>query len=88
MATYTPNLGLEKIDPGTKPYYEKEWANLDKIDANNPKHNFGATTSPTTTDDDSAGYSIGSVWVDTSGQQAYICIDATTGSAVWKQITS
>ncbi len=33
MATYTTNLGLEKIDPGTKPYYDKEWANLDKIDS-------------------------------------------------------
>lgn len=88
MATYTTNLNLEKIEPGTKPYYEKEWSNLDKIDANNPKHNFVATSAPSATNDSSAGYSVGSIWIDTSGSQAYICIDPTAGSANWKQMTT
>ena len=88
MADYTKNLQLEKIEPGTKPYYEKEWANLDKIDANNPKHNFTATTDPTATDNDSAGYSIGSIWINTSTKTIFQCTgtDATTGAAVWNEV--
>ena len=88
MATYTTNINIEKIEPGTKPYYEKEWSNLDKIDANNPKHNFVATTDPTSTDDSSQGYSAGSVWVNTSTKMVFQCasIDATTGAATWRLV--
>ena len=87
MADYTTNLGLEKIEPGTKPYYEKEWSNLDKIDANNPKHNFTATADPTPTNDSSEGYGVGSVWINTSTKTIFKCVDATTGNADWDEVT-
>jgi len=83
----TPNLGLEKISAGTKPYYEKQWANLDKIDANNPKHKFDATTAPTVNNDTTEGYSVGSRWADVTNDNLYVCLDATTGAAVWKETT-
>ena len=87
MADYTTNLGLEKIEPGTKPYYEKEWSNLDKIDANNPKHNFTATADPTSTNDSSEGYGVGSVWINTSTKTIFQCTDTTTGNADWDEVT-
>ncbi len=49
------------------------------------KHNYSATTAPTATDDSSAGYSVGSRWIDTIAKIAYTCVDATVGAAVWYQ---
>ena len=47
------------------------------------KVSYGQSSSaPSTTEDESAGYSIGSVWVTTGGIP-YICVDASDGAAVW-----
>jgi hypothetical protein len=53
-----------------------------------PQQNFQATAPPTGTDDEDAGYSIGSLWVDTTNDKAYICLDATAASAIWKDTTT
>jgi hypothetical protein len=37
---------------------------------------------------DPNAYAVGTLWVDTIGGAAYIMIDNTPGSAVWKQITT
>lgn len=47
------------------------------------KHNYGATSAPSASNDDTQGFSVGSVWVDTSADVAYICVDNATGAAVW-----
>jgi hypothetical protein len=49
------------------------------------KHNFAATGAPTANDDTSVEYQVGSVWIDTSAspREAYLCVDATAGAAVW-----
>ncbi len=83
MSETTPNLGLTKIDAFTVDWTQTEHDNLDKIDANNPKHNFTATADPTPTNDSSEGYGVGSVWVNTSSKTSFQCMDATEGSAVW-----
>ena len=50
--------------------------------------NRTATADPTASDDDTQGYSVGSIWVwGTPGFAQYICTDATTGAAVWDTIT-
>ncbi len=54
----------------------------------NIKSNFSATTNPTSTDDSGSGYAIGSYWINTSGDMAYICADASVGAAVWKETTA
>lgn len=38
-------------------------------------------------DDDGDGYSIGSRWYDVTGDNEYVCLDNSTGAAVWKQTT-
>lgn len=50
------------------------------------KDNFTATTAPGATDDSASDYAIGSLWIDITNQNAYICEDATASSANWLQI--
>lgn len=50
------------------------------------QHNIAATTNPGTGDDSADGYSVGSIWVNTSTDTGYLCKDATAGAAVWDQI--
>jgi len=46
-----------------------------------------AATPPTAFDDINAGFTEGTTWVNTLTQQAYILVDSTPGSAIWKLIT-
>lgn len=50
------------------------------------KHNYTATAAPTVNDDIDDGYGVGSMWIDVTGDNAYVCADATAGAAVWRQI--
>lgn len=40
-------------------------------------------SNPTTGDDTTQGYEIGSVWVNTSTEGSYVAVDVSTGAAVW-----
>jgi len=46
-------------------------------------YNLDATTAPTANDDINAGWKRGSLWIDTTSQKAYRCVDNTSGAAVW-----
>ena len=48
--------------------------------------NVAATTAPGVSNDDTEGYQVGSFWFDVTGDLAYVCLDATTGAAVWQGI--
>lgn len=52
------------------------------------KSNVGATTTPGTTDDAAAGYSVGSIWVNVTTDVYLVCVDATNSAAVWKDLSS
>lgn len=52
-----------------------------------PQGNHTATVAPTVNDDAADGYQVGSIWVDTTADEAYICVDSSIGAAVWKQQT-
>lgn len=52
----------------------------------NTKHNFAASAVPTTSDDGTQGYSIGSLWLWAAFGLAYICTSATTSLATWRRI--
>lgn len=49
------------------------------------KNNTTATRNPTTTDDASQGYTIGSIWINTSTAAYFVAESVTTNAAVWYQ---
>jgi len=52
------------------------------------KSNLAAAVAPAAaTDDVTLGYGIGSIWIDTTADKAYVCLDATDTAAVWTEIT-
>jgi len=53
-----------------------------------PLNKYDGAVAPTATDDTKAGYAIGSIWIDAVAKIGYLCVDATAGAAVWKQITA
>lgn len=52
------------------------------------KNSFAETTDPGVSDDNTADYQIGSLWINVTLDKAFICLDAATGAAVWTAITS
>ncbi|VAX15360.1 hypothetical protein MNBD_NITROSPINAE04-1962 [hydrothermal vent metagenome] len=52
----------------------------------NLKYNFSATIAPVATDDSGAGYSVGSLWIDTTDDRIYICLDNTATAALWREL--
>lgn len=51
------------------------------------KSNLTATVAPAVTDDNTGGYGDWSVWVDTTANKVYVCADATTSAAIWREIS-
>lgn len=51
------------------------------------KNNLSGTTVPGAGVDSTSGYSIGSLWIDVTNDNAYFCTDNTSGAAVWKSTT-
>jgi hypothetical protein len=51
------------------------------------RNNYIATSDPTVSDDANDGYDAGSIWLNTSTTEWYICSDASTGAAVWRELT-
>ena len=49
-----------------------------------PQSNRVATSDPTVSDDSDSGYKVGSFWVNTSSGEHFVCVDSTSGAAVWK----
>lgn len=51
------------------------------------KSNLSASAAPTVNEDSGDGYAVGSIWIDTTADKAYVLLDATVGAAVWIEIT-
>lgn len=52
------------------------------------KSNLSATTAPTANEDSGDGYAVGSTWINVTTDEAYVCLDATVGAAVWENTTA
>ena len=50
------------------------------------KSNLSASTDPLVTSDASAGYAVGSLWINTSLDKVFQCVDSTNGAAVWNNL--
>ena len=53
----------------------------------NLKVNLVATAAPGATDDNSAGYAVGSRWIDVTVDREYVCLNASKVAAIWKETT-
>lgn len=51
------------------------------------KANLTATVDPAVTDDSSAGYAVGSKWINVAADKGFECMDASVGAAIWKNTT-
>ena len=49
-------------------------------------NNLSASAGPSLTSDSDAGYSTGSRWFDTAASRGYICLDNSTGAALWQPL--
>jgi hypothetical protein len=52
------------------------------------KINYSAIVDPAIDDDITISYSVGSLWFNTVSDECFVCLDATDGAAVWKQVTN
>lgn len=86
MPTYTTRNDLEKPGYADAADITVINGNMDIIDASLAKGKYNATAAPTVNDDDLDGYSVGSVWINTTGHTIYVCESASTGAAVWRQV--
>lgn len=66
--------GILLLEPGGRTYFSTI------------KHNLIATTAPGVTNDVDEGYVVGSLWVDVTGGDVYMCIDNSDGAAVWLEL--
>ncbi len=64
----------------------KQILNLDLVQ--NLKANLTASGAPGAGDDSTLGWSVGSLWIDISNDVIYQCADASSGAAVWINITA
>lgn len=52
-----------------------------------PKNNYIATVNPTSSNDSTQGYSVGSEWLNTSTNHLFKCLQDSPGSALWFNMT-
>lgn len=52
-----------------------------------PQSNLAAVVDPTVNDDGTGGYIVGSRWVNTATDKEFVCLDNSTGAAVWTETT-
>ena len=84
---------VSKVSTGAAPFEVDSTTkninlNADLVDGEHmQKRNLSASTAPGVGDDANDGYSVGSRWLDTTGDKEYVCLDATVGAAVWLETT-
>lgn len=52
----------------------------------NAQNNLAAAVAPTIAADVTLGYDVNSVWLDTTANVAYICLNPAAGAAVWRSL--
>jgi len=67
-------------------YNGSAWVDITASGGSGITNNMAATVPPVVTDDTSAGYVVGSRWVDVTANRSYICVNSNTGAAVWREI--
>ena len=80
-----PQTEMAKTD-ALSGYFRKALLGSEPIDTERPRRDkLNATRAPGVSDDLNLGYDVGSRWI--TGSSEYVCLDATKGTAVWKETT-
>jgi hypothetical protein len=82
---YLKNAHWRNVGWAGRPWITDNGGALQVIDG---QDNYAATAAPSVTDGVLIGYHVGSRWIDTTNDKAYICLDATSGAAVWTEVTA
>jgi hypothetical protein len=82
VAANTTHRGLTSGNPHSVTKGDVGLGNVENL-----KVYLNATSAPTANDDNTQGYAVGSRWVDVNADKEYVCVDASTASAVWKETT-
>ncbi|KPJ64886.1 hypothetical protein AMK68_00185 [candidate division KD3-62 bacterium DG_56] len=87
-ATIEPAAHADTHEGGSDPITPAGIGASQKGHSHPPKHNLAATAAPGASNDETAGYGVGSIWIDivASPRKVYVCVDATAGAAVWLDI--
>ncbi len=80
--------GTIYASPGGQSFDWPDGTKINGVEVHEAKVNPNASTDPGVNDDNTAGYSVGSMWWNTTADSGWLCLDASTGAAVWKDITS
>lgn len=76
-------------DPSTQGnvrYVTDRFRFVDVLGTYNGRPIFVGSAAPTSTDDNSSGYGVGMLWLDTTTSRSYICQDDTNSAAVWVEL--
>jgi hypothetical protein len=65
-------------------FFEQELRGIEDAIEENPINNV--TSGAPTVSDDVLRYQLFSKWIDTATNDVYMCVDTTSGAAVWRQI--
>jgi hypothetical protein len=65
-----------------------QWVDLLDSVNHKPKPNLAGTVAPNADNDSTEGYDVGSEWIDTVSDKAYVCTDPTATSANWEETTA
>lgn len=83
LATVTTDPTSE----GVLRYITDRFRFYDTLGAYTGRPVYVSTSAPTATDDDSSGFSVGVLWLNTTSGKTYICTDNTNTAAVWTPLT-
>lgn len=86
LIQYTPTTPADWPDPDptlVSDALDKNASRIYSLENNIKQNKFDATVAPAVSNDSSEGYSVGSVWIDITGDESYKCIDASVGAAAW-----
>ncbi len=89
MASLTDYRGLQVLDPApVASGGDAIQDNFKHLADWQPKSVYSETSDPTPSDDVTDSFYPGSVWlrVDVTPPKLFVCVDSTTGAAVWKPI--
>lgn len=83
------SAGVWLLPPGATSITDadKWWDTRQFLNDAPPRHNWFASTDPDVTDDEDSGYDIGSFWCNNTTPEAFVCVDASAGAAVWQSLS-